>query len=104
MKHLIILLTFFTISCNAQSYELIKTESIELPAYAPTSENSKVMITKIDNSKYDKYQKVVYNKKEYSMKDIQKILDTIGKDYIFDIKIDTLMNRKILFIKEKLNK
>ena len=48
-------------------------------------------------SPFDEFQTVVYNKKEYSMNDVHKILDTIGK-YTFAIKFDSTTNKKLLFI------
>ena len=53
----------------------------------------------MNSSKYEEFQKLLVNDIEYSFKELNKILDTISKNYTIDIKIDSISNKKLLIIK-----
>jgi hypothetical protein len=101
MKHSIILLILF-LSCKAQDNRFSKVHSNELPAYQieKIKEKSVIMST-INSSNFEHFQKVIFNKKEYSIKEVKNILDTIGKNYTFYIKFDSISNKKLLIIKKQ---
>lgn len=103
MKYFIILILIFFICCksqNVKSTELLKNN--QLPAYhiENVTEEKSVVKSIINSSNFENYQVVIFNKKEYPIMDAKKILDTIGKGYTFDVKLDSISNRKLLIIKK----
>ena len=109
MKYTIVLIILFTVSCKSQHTKLLEelnnqspAYQIKLPAYhINNGEVEKSVINSILNSsRFEDLQIVIFNKKEYSIKDAKKILDTIGNKYSFDLKMDSLTNRKLIIIKK----
>lgn len=100
MKYLSILLLFNLAICVAQKKEPLKIVSQPLPAYESQDSNN-VISSIVRPSSYEPFQVVRFNKKEYSMKEGKKILDTIGKEYAFDIKFDSVSKKKILIIRKR---
>jgi hypothetical protein len=100
MKYFSILLFFNLSICLAQKSESPKMISEKLPAYE-SSDSRNVMRSIARSSDFDRFQVVIFNKKEYTMKEVKKILDTIGKEYTFDIKLDSVSNKKALIIKKR---
>lgn len=101
MKYFIILFVFNLASCIAQEKESAEIVSVKLPAYESHGSNN-VVRSIINASNFESFGVVIFNKKEYSPKEVTRILDTIGKDYTFDIKFDSISKRKILIIKTRL--
>jgi hypothetical protein len=104
MKYFIILTLLFFISCKSQNGKSTKVLNNQLPAYhIENSSNEKSVIGSIINSSnFESFQVVIFNKKEYRIKDAKKILDTLGKGYSFNVKLDSLSNRKLLIIYKSL--
>jgi len=92
---IICLLILLLSGCKSQQQNL---KGIELPAYQ--SNNDVELLRNIMNAPdYENSQKLIVNDFEYPLKDLQKILDTISKDYKLIIKNDSISNKKLLIIK-----
>lgn len=101
MKYFIILFVFSLTSCIAQKKESVDILDDKLSAYE-SRDSKNVMSSIFRSSNFERFQVVIFNKKEYSIKEAKTILDTIGKDYTFDVKLDSLSKKKILIIKKRL--
>lgn len=103
MKYLIVLIILFVISCRSQHSKTSWELNNQLPAYHINNGEEEKSVTNsiLNSSKFEDSQVVIFNKKEYSIKDAKEILDTIGNGYTFDVKMDSLSNRKLLIIKKR---
>ena len=94
MKNILIILTVvFFLGCKSQKQNF---KGEKLPAYHTDIQTFKSVM---NSSKYEEFQKLLVNDIEYSFKELNKILDTISKNYTMDIKIDSISNKKLLIIK-----
>lgn len=100
MKYFLILLLFNLTACIAQQKESSEILSDKLPAYEPHNSKNE-MRSMIRSSNFDSFEVVLFNKKNIPLKEAKRILDTVGKDYTFDVKLDSVSKKKILIIKKR---
>ncbi len=103
MKYfLIIVLSLNFIYCNAQKKDSLKVIAKELPAYQSVHISKNIQSISRTNSYFKSSQVIIFNNREYSIDNFKNIIDTLGDDFSFDVKFDSIDNKKKLIIKQKL--
>ncbi|RIV70496.1 hypothetical protein [Flagellimonas aequoris] len=99
-NHLILSLSllflFGCFSCKTSRQK--EFNSIEMPAYENGTQNE--VLRKIMNSPNPSELYTLWvNEKEYPIAHLKKILDTLDPNYTIQIKTDSTLNKKLLFLK-----
>lgn len=87
------------LSCKSSHQK--EYDHIELPAYQSDDQN--IILNNIINSSGDgDFHKLLVYGKEYPIRELKRILDTIDPGYKMQVKTDSVSNKKLLVIKRNL--
>ncbi|SDQ05168.1 hypothetical protein [Flagellimonas zhangzhouensis] len=90
----------FILCVSCSSYKKSEITGRTLPASETENQNTTIR-RQLNSDQTRNYQKVVLNKKEYPIEDLQKILDTLQTEYTLEVKIDSVVNKQIVYINPK---
>ncbi|RIV43584.1 hypothetical protein [Flagellimonas pelagia] len=91
-----LLFLFGCISCTSSKQTEFNT--IEMPAYEHGTQNE-VLRTIMNYPNPNELYELWVNEKEYPIAHLKKILDTLDPNYTIQIKMDSTLNKKLLFLK-----
>ncbi|HEY9046676.1 MAG TPA: hypothetical protein VIN08_12305 [Ohtaekwangia sp.] len=103
MKYFIILFVILS-GCKSQKdqYTIKEKEGYTLPAHQLDKSEEESLLNSIRNSRTNAdFQEVIINNKAYSPKEFLSIVDTLGSNYTFNVRIDSLQKSKVLVITKK---